>query len=172
MMAQSVADGARSVAGADVSLLEVDRIDDAGWTSLRQADAIVFGSPTYMGSVSGPFKVFADATAKIWLTQGWKDKVAGGFTCSLSMSGDKLSTLQYLVVLAMQHSMIWVGTGMLPASEPGDPDAMNRLGSGIGPMGQAGNVPADVEPPDGDLETCHAYGQRIAQMAARHAVAT
>lgn len=164
--AQAVAEGAGRVPGAHVTLIPVAEAE-ANWAALDAADAIVFGAPTYMGGPSAPFKTFADATAKIWLTQGWRDKVAGGFTCSLAMSGDKASTLAYFVTLAMQHGMVWVGLGMLQASEPGAPDAVNRIGSYTGVMAQADNVPPEESPPQGDLDTAHAYGQRIATITRR-----
>ncbi|NCW01988.1 MAG: NADPH-dependent FMN reductase, partial [Betaproteobacteria bacterium] len=77
------------------------------------------------------------------------------------MSGDKYSTLMYFVTLAMQHSMVWIGTGMLPSAIPGAADQMNRIGSSIGVMAQADNVPAEQSPPKGDLNTAQAYGERI-----------
>ncbi|HYF58852.1 MAG TPA: flavodoxin family protein [Burkholderiaceae bacterium] len=166
-VAEALRDGAASVPGAEVELLDVTGVGDAQWASLAAADAIVFGAPTYMGGASGDFKKFADASAKVWFTQGWKDKLAGGFTCSLNMSGDKYSTLMYFVTLAMQHGMIWVGTGHMPPSRPGDPDAVNRLGSSIGVMAQADNVPPEQSPPKGDLDTARSYGQRLAEKARR-----
>jgi NAD(P)H dehydrogenase (quinone) len=120
-----------------------------------------------MGGPSGEFKKFADASAKVWFSQGWKDKLAGGFTCSLNMSGDKYSTLMYFVTLAMQHGMVWVGTGTMPPRRPGHPDETNRLGSSIGAMAQADNVPPEQSPPRGDLDTARAYGRRIAEQARR-----
>jgi NAD(P)H dehydrogenase (quinone) len=165
-VAQAVADGAGSVAGTQVKLLDVSKIVDTDWQALDAADAIVFGAPTYMGGPSGPFKVFADATSQRWFTQGWKNKIAGGFTCSLSMSGDKYSTLMYFVTLAMQHAMVWVGNSVPPTQQPGAPETMNRLGSSIGVMAQADNAPADVTPPQGDLDTAKHYGERIATYAA------
>lgn len=164
-VAESVHAGAASVPGVIAELLDVTAIDDAGWRRLEEADAIVFGAPTYMGGPSGPFKTFADASSKAWFTQAWKDKIAGGFTCSLGMSGDKYSTLMYFVTLAMQHSMVWVGTGLLPAAHPGAVEEMNRLASSIGVMAQADNVPADQSPGRGDLDTARAYGVRIAGFA-------
>jgi NAD(P)H dehydrogenase (quinone) len=164
-VADFVQTGAASVAGAVVTMIDVTKIDNAGWTALNAADAIVFGSPTYMGGPSGPFKVFADATSKAWFTGAWSNKVAGGFTCSLSMSGDKFSTLQYFVTLAMQQNMIWVGTGLPPSQTPGAPESINRLGSSIGVMAQADNVPPEQSPPPGDLETARLYGIRIAEYA-------
>jgi NAD(P)H dehydrogenase (quinone) len=165
-IAEAVHAGAASVAGVDASLVDVASMDDDAWTELGRADAIVFGAPTYMGGASADFKKFADASSRVWFSQGWKDKIAGGFTCSLQMSGDKLSTLSYFVTLAMQHGMIWVGLGMLP-EQVGNPDAQNRLGSYLGVMAQADNVPADQSPPRGDIETGKSYGKRIAEYARR-----
>ena len=55
---------------------------------LDASDGIIFGSPTYMGSVSGQMESFLDATAERWLAQSWKDKVARAF----SVSGDPAET--------------------------------------------------------------------------------
>jgi NAD(P)H dehydrogenase (quinone) len=164
-IAEAVAAGAASVSGARAVLLDVSALQDNDWGEMNLAQAIIFGAPTYMGGPSAAFKAFADASAKIWFTQGWKDKLAGGFTCSQNMSGDKLSTLNYFTVLAMQHAMVWVGTGLPPALRPGDPQALNRLGSSVGVMAQADNVPAEQSPPKGDIDTGFFYGARIAQFA-------
>jgi NAD(P)H dehydrogenase (quinone) len=166
-VAEALREGAASVPGAQAALLDVTSVGEAQWAELAAADAIVFGAPTYMGGPSGPFKAFADASAKVWFSQGWKDKLAGGFTCSLNMSGDKYSTLMYFVTLAMQHGMVWVGTGMMPPRQPGHPEETNRLGSSIGVMAQADNVPPEQSPPKGDLDTARAYGRRVAEQARR-----
>lgn len=53
--------------GANAELIAIDsegNITDAQWNSINRANAIIFGSPTYMGSVSWQFKKFADATSK------------------------------------------------------------------------------------------------------------
>jgi len=171
VQAKAVADGAVSVAGTEVILHKADEIS-ASPDVLNDADAIIFGSPTYMGSVSGPFKTFMDATAKIWFGQGWKDKVAGGFTNSGSMSGDKFNTLVQIVTFAAQHGMIWVPQTEMNESAGddrpnGDPEAINRIGSFLGAMAQSDNAPADQTPPKGDLETARRYGARIAEAAKR-----
>jgi NAD(P)H dehydrogenase (quinone) len=166
-VALALRSGAARVPGVEASLLEVERIDAAGWELLAAADAIVFGAPTYMGGASGAFKLFADASARPWFTQAWKDKIAGGFTCSMTMSGDKYATLMSFVTLAMQHGMVWVGPAMLPSAVAGDPEALNRLGSYLGLMAQADNVPPEQSPPRGDLDSALAYGQRIAHFARR-----
>lgn len=176
LMAQAVAEGASS-AGADVKLLRItgEQIVNGRWQDaeilnvLSQADAIIFGSPTYMGGVAAQFKAFLDAASQAWFAQAWKDKIAGGFTHSSSLSGDKQGTLLYLAVNAAQHSMIWVGAGDLPSQYLGKQDGVNRLGSFLGIMGQSpmasGGEEAVLE--SGDRLTAQNYGQRIAQTAQR-----
>jgi multimeric flavodoxin WrbA len=157
-LAQFVADG------ADAQLIAIDadgNITDAEWAALDAADAIIMGSPTYMGMASWQFKKFADASSKRWFVSGWKDKVAGGFTCSSNLSGDKLSTLQYFITLAMQQGMVWVGQS---AMNDGN---LNRLGSSSGVMAQVGPTSPAEDIPQGDLDTAKAYGVRVAQVAAK-----
>ncbi|MFZ6657422.1 flavodoxin family protein [Undibacterium sp. TJN19] len=167
--AEAVHAGA-SAAGAEAELILIDaegNLTDAQWASLAAADAIVFGSPTYMGTVSWQFKKFADASSKPWYTQVWKDKIAAGFTNSATMNGDKLSTLHYLFTLSQQHSMIWVGTGLMPAnSKAAQRNDINYVGSFSGLMTQS---PSDSTPEEGplpgDLETAKLFGKRIAEVS-------
>lgn len=164
-LAEAVAKGA----GADLVAIDPEgNLPEAAWAALNAADAIVMGSPTYMGTVSWQFKKFADASSKAWFTQAWKDKVFAGFTNSASLNGDKLATLHALFTLAMQHGGVWVGTGMLPANtKAAQRDDINVLGSFAGAMAQ---TPADASPdemPAGDLETARLFGQRVAEVTER-----
>jgi len=167
--AEAVSEGVLRVPGVGVQVISVSDLSDAVWQALDEADAIIFGAPTYMGGASAEFKKFADASSKAWFTQKWKDKIAGGFTNSASMNGDKFSTLQYFVTLAMQHSMIWVGTGVMPANKSTSTrNDVNYLGGFTGALAQS---PSDVGPEDGplpgDLETARVYGARIAETTKR-----
>ena len=174
-LAEHIAKGAKGVAGTHVDLLKADDLakPDAGpWDVLARADAIVFGTPTYMGSASAPFKQFMDASSKAWATQDWKNKIAGGFTVSASQSGDKLATLTQLAVFAAQHGMIWTGTGMLPGnnSSKASIEDVNRLGSFLGLMAQANaDQGPDVAPPQADRKTAELFGARIAHITAQFA---
>lgn len=164
-MAKSVAEGA----GAELVPIDAEgNLTEAQWASLAAADAIIMGSPTYMGSVSWQFKKFADASSKPWFTQVWKDKVFAGFTNSATMNGDKLSTLHYIFTLAMQHGGIWVGTGMMPSNKKSaQRNDVNYVGSSSGAMAQS---PSDSSPDEmlpGDLETAKLFGQRVAAIADR-----
>lgn len=154
--------------GAQAQLIAIDaegNVSQEAWAVLDAADAIIFGSPTYMGTVSWQFKKFADESSKRWFTQGWKDKIFGGFTNSASMSGDKLATLHAMFTLAMQHSGIWVGTGLMPSNtKSAKRTDVNFVGSFSGAMMQ---TPADAgvdEVVAGDLETAKLYGERVAKL--------
>ena len=167
--AEAVARGARSVAGAEVRVLTSDEAQKA-WGELAAADAIVFGAPTYMGSLSAQFKAFMDASSKAWATQAWKDKIAAGFTNSGSHSGDKLNSLVQLAVFAAQHSMVWVGLGLMAGnnSAKGSPDELNRAGFFLGAAAQS-NVDQgpDLAPSASDLRTAEHLGKRVAEAAVR-----
>jgi multimeric flavodoxin WrbA len=164
-MAEAVA------AGAGAELLAIDaegNLPAGGWEVLAASDAIIMGSPTYMGSVSWQFKKFADASSKPWFGQQWKDKLFAGFTNSASMNGDKLSTLHYLFTLAMQHSGIWVGTGLMPSnSKAAQRNDINYVASFSGAMAQTPSDAGIDEMLPGDLETARLFGQRVAATAAR-----
>lgn len=173
-VARAVARGSVQ-AGVETALLDVEELDDRAWRTLDEADAIVFGAPTYMGGPSAPFKAFADATSKAW-AEGlrWRDKLAAGFTNSGSMSGDKLATLSYLSVLAAQHGMQWISLGMPPGwnSSTGSINDLNRLGSSLGLMTQANtDQDPDIAPPVADLTTAEHFGCRIAELATRWSAA-
>ena len=170
--AEAVLAGAASVADTNVQLLPIDvegNLSEADWGTLEAADAIIFGSPTYMGNTSWQFKKFADASSKQWFGQKWKDKLAAGFTNSASMNGDKHSTIQYLITLALQHGMVWVGTGMMPSNtKAAQRNDINFLGSSSGLMAQSPSDSSSEEGPlPGDLETAKLFGIRIANAAQR-----
>ena len=173
--AEAVAEGVRQ-AGANAAIRAVEEFPapesnqySGPWDVLAKADAIIFGCPTYMGTVSAGMKQFMDNSSVAWFQQSWKDKLAGGFTNSGSLSGDKINTLVSMVIFSAQHGMNWVTLGMMP---PGDdagraPDKPNRMGGFLGAMAQSDNVSPEEAPPAGDLETARHYGERVASLAAR-----
>src|SRR3954451_12457750 len=130
-LAEAVSKGAASVDGVKTNLMALrgEGILNGRYhnedvmATLDASDALIFGSPTYMGGPAAQFMAFADATVERWSEQRWRDKLAAGFTISGALSGDKFNTLQYFHTLAMQHGMIWIGLGELP----GQPNGVNRL---------------------------------------------
>ena len=167
-IAEHVAAGARAVTGIDVRLLTADEVARAPET-LLEFDGFIFGSPTYLGGVSGAFKSFMDSTGRLWKSHQLKGKLASGFTVSSLPAGDKQSTLLSMFVFAMQHGMIWVGNAILPEQHSGVPydEAANRLGSWSGLMAQAGHsAPADSFA-SGDIKTARMFGRNISETLRR-----
>lgn len=165
--AEAVAAGAATVPDTEVNLIKVEDIGD-NWDVLNTADAIIFGAPTYMGSLSGPFKIFMDASSKAWAQRLWADKIAAGFTNSASRSGDKLNSLIQLSVFAAQHGMHWVNLNLLPGHNRSDTteDSLNRHGFFLGAAAQSNaDQGADVVPADADLRTARHLGARVANVA-------
>ena len=164
-LAQSVAQGAQA------ELLAIDaagNLPEGGWERLAAADAIIFGTPTYMGAPSWQFKKFADDSSKPWFAQLWRDKLFGGFTNSATMNGDKFATLSYLWQLAMQHSGLWVSLGVMPSNNKAagrnDPNYVGGFG---GVLATSPSDASAAEMAPGDLELGRRYGERVAAMAQR-----
>lgn len=157
--------------GAAAELLAIDgegNLPEGGWDKLAAADAIIFGTPTYMGGPSWQFKKFADASSKPWYGRAWQDKVFGGFTNSASPVGDKGATVIQLQTLASQHGGIWVSLGLLPSNSKAATHAdVNHLGGSVGLLVRSPSDASVDEIPQGDLDTARQYGQRIAGVAAR-----
>lgn len=176
-VAEHVRKGAAATKGADVRLYKAEDLTspEAGpWDELGEADAIIFGAPTYMGSASGVMKAFIDATSKAWFNRTWANKIAAGFTVSGSLSGDKTVTLQQFATLAAQQGMVWVGNDIPSGYNSSKSDfatAHNRAGHFLGLAVQAlTDLPAEQTPDRYELETAELFGKRVADAALRWAL--
>lgn len=164
-LAQSVAQGVNSVDGAQAINMRIDNEqlvsgrfpNGAQMQQMTACDAMIFGTPTFMGGPTAQFKAFADASSDQWEEQLWANKLAAGFTVGANYSGDQHATIQYLTTLAGQHGMLWVGVD----SPGGDAGIPNRLGSQSGVIAHS---------PDGkihqqDAQLAHYLGSRVAKLA-------
>jgi NAD(P)H dehydrogenase (quinone) len=160
--AEAVSEGVRRVPEAEVRLIAVTD-GDTPWETLAASDAIIFGSPTYNGSLSARLKKFMeDSTGPAWIPQTWRNKIAAGFTNSGAQHGDKLNTLVGMALFAAQHGMIWVGLDMFPGKGVDEP---NRIGGWLGAMAQSDDVSPELSPIASDLQTAAHLGQRVAEVA-------
>lgn len=167
-LAQAIAQGAKqennitvlthSIAGHEI--IEGRFINPKLFQKLTACDAIIFGSPTYMGNVSAQFKAFADASSKHWQQQEWSDKLSAGFTSGTGLNGDQTNTLQYLSTLASQHGMLWVN---LDSSYGSNHVSLNRLGCQLGIVAQTNDCSVN----EIDLATAVHLGRRVATLAKR-----
>ena len=173
VVAENIVAGLNEVPGVAVTVVKAGDISDPespALNTLDEMDALVFGSPTYMGSAAASFKGFMEATSSRWMEQRWSNKLAAGFTNSGAMNGDKQNTLIEFLTFAMQHGMVWVGLGQMPGNNHsgGSNDDNNRCGASIGCMTQA-NVDqgGDVAPPASDRATAKLFGTRVGEATLR-----
>jgi multimeric flavodoxin WrbA len=183
--AKAVMQGVLAVEGVEVKLIAIKERTDSPdinlicaedesldvWDYLNKADAIIFGSPTYMGSISCAFKKFMDMSSKVWFKQAWKDKLAAGFVNSGWPSGDKLNSMMQFVIFAAQHGMIWINPAVIPGNlGKKDPECVdvNRLGSFMGAMSMSPfDESSETAPPECDLITARRLGEKVAVSAIR-----
>lgn len=105
-LARFVEEGVKEVEGSEAFMVALGD-KQVPWEKLEKADAIIFGSPTYNGTVSAVFKQFMeDSTGPAFVEQKWKNKIAAGFTNSGAEHGDKLNSLMTMSLFAAQHAMI------------------------------------------------------------------
>ncbi len=165
-IAQGIGDAARLWKISDDG-----QITDEAWSALDSADAILFGSPTYMGAPTWQFKKFADATSKQWMESTWSGKLMGGFTNSASTNGDKGMTMLYFATLAAQHGGLWVSLAQMPANTlSSTKDDINWGGGSLGPLAtSASDSTPEQGPTKGDLESANVYGKRVLDLTAARA---
>lgn len=175
LQAEAIARGVAKVPGAEAVLMTSVEAA-ANLQELDHVHGMIFGSPTYMGSIASEMKSFFEASVSRWTSRAWQDKIAGGFSNSSNFSGDKLNTMNSLLIFAMQMGMIWVSLNQIPGSNDPDgsktingpgPEAINRNSGSIGPMASSFNMRSPDTPPKGDIRTAELYGERVAAVTAR-----
>lgn len=154
--------GVEQVQGIESLLLNVEEAQTR-WDDLALADAIVFGAPTYMASVSAPFKTFQEASSHAVMAKGftWKNKMQPASPTPAPV----LATLIQIALFAAQHGMHWVSLGPPPANNftKGSDEDLNRLGFWLGAGAQSNIDQApDAAPPEADLATARHLGKRVA----------
>ncbi|MBN7819739.1 flavodoxin family protein [Bowmanella yangjiangensis] len=165
-LAQAIEQGALATEAVEVLRFRIDKnqlvegrfVDQEVLTQLGSCDAIIFGSPTYMGGVASQFKAFADATSELWCEQLWANKLAAGFTCGSAPNGDQSGTLHYFFTLACQQGMLWVS---IDAAHGYTKQNVNRLGSQLGVVAHVNDQGVHKV----DKATAQYLGQRVAVLA-------
>jgi len=126
-MANAVAEGARGVAGVEVTVKRVPETMDAeifknagGKTDqvaavatpaeLAQYDAIIVGTPTRFGNMSAQMRTFFDQTGGLWAKGALAGKVASVFTSTGTGGGQEMTITSTWTTLA-HHGMIIVPIG-------------------------------------------------------------
>ena len=180
-LARAVEEGARSVAGVEVILRRVAEFDEVirktadnqhlvnvreqqanipvcTLDDLREADGVIFGSPTRYGNMAAQMKQFIDSTAGLWLKGEMEGKPAGVFTSTASTHGGQETTLLTMMVPLVHLGMIIVG---VPYSVEGMIHTEARGGTPYGATTIAGSR-GELQPLKEDLAIASVLGQRVA----------
>jgi NAD(P)H dehydrogenase (quinone) len=180
-LARAVEQGAKSVAGVDVILRRVAEFDEVirktadneflvkvreqqadipvcTLDDLREADGVIFGSPTRYGNMTAQMKQLIDSTATLWLKGEMEGKPAGVFTSTASTHGGQETTLLTMMVPLIHLGMVIVG---VPYSVEGMLHTEARGGTPYGATTIAGPR-GELQPTKEDLAIASALGQRVA----------
>ena len=183
-MAQAVAEGARAVAGTQVTLYRVpetvpeDILEKTGAKAaqsafahvpvmqdpslLAQADAIIFGTPTRFGNMAGQMRNFLDRTGDLWMKGALIGKLASVFTSTASQHGGQETTILSFYPTLIHQGMIITG---VPYSEQ-RLLTMTEL-SGGSPYGASTITGGDGSrrPSENELAIARTQGRHVAEIA-------
>ncbi len=126
---------------------------------LREADAVIWGTPTRFGNMIAQMKRVIDGLAGLWLDGAMEGKPTGVFTSTATTHGGQETTLLTMMVPLLHLGMIVVG---VPYSTDGMLHTDGRGGTPYGPSTVAGSDNS-LEPTDEDLRIAEALGRRVAE---------
>lgn len=80
---------------------------------LEEADAIIFGTPTYFGNMCGQMRQFLDASGGLWKKGSLIGKPGSVFTSSATQHGGQETTILSFHVTLLHHGMVVVGLPLM-----------------------------------------------------------
>lgn len=180
-MANAVAEGARSVAGATVTVKRVAELVPAeslarhGFktdqaapvaqpSELAEYDAIIFGTPTRFGNMAAQMRNFLDQTGGLWAKGALVGKIGSVFTSTGTQHGGQETTITSFHTTLLHHGMVIVGVpyscaGLTVMSEVsgGSPYGASTLAGGDGKR----------QPTSNELDIARFQGKHVAELAKR-----
>lgn len=183
-LAEAEAEGARQVAGAEVSIFQVAelvpeaalekvgakqaraafaQIPVADPHRLAEADAIIFGTPTRFGNMAAQMRNFLDQTGGLWAKGGLIGKVGSVFCSTGTQHGGQETTITSFHTTLLHHGMIIVG---IPYSCPGLTNMQEITGGS--PYGASTLAGADGSrlPSENELSIARFQGKHVAEITA------
>ncbi len=183
LMAEAVAEGVHKVEGMDAEMAYVrdnftppEIIDaDPQWRKnkesleaeypafkldmMKEADALIMGSPTRFGNMAAPLKNVWDMSAELWMEGALIDKIGAAFTCTASLHGGQ-ETTPLTMYMPMIHQ------GMLIAGVPYSEQKLLTTTGGGTPYGATAVVGAesDQSPDETELAIARTLGERVARL--------
>jgi NAD(P)H dehydrogenase (quinone) len=184
-MSEAVAEGARSVAGAEVAIYQVPELvpEEAlvrtGASAARaafahipiaepavmaDADAIIFGTPTRFGSMAAQMRNFLDQTGQMWAKGTLIGKVASVFTSTATQHGGQETTITNFHTTLLHHGMVIVG---VPYSCPGLTNMAEITGGSPYGAGTLAGPDGRRQPSQNELDIARFQGKHVAEITAR-----
>ena len=184
-MAEAVAEGAKTVTGAEVEIRRVPEtlppevLEATGAVDpqksfshvpvctveeLAQADAVIFGTPTRFGNMCGQMRQFLDATGSLWAEGALVGKVGSVFAASATQHGGQESTILTFHVTLLHHGFVVVG---LPYTFQGQMRVDEITGGS--PYGASTIAGGDGSrmPSENELEAARFQGRHVAEVSAK-----
>ena len=184
-MAEAVAEGARQVPGAEVTLYQVaelmpdETLERIGAKTARQAfanipvanpdvmaeaDVVIFGTPTRFGNMTAQMRNFLDQTGQMWAKGSLIGKVGSVFTSTATQHGGQETTITSFHSTLLHHGFVLVG---VPYSCPGLTN-MNEI-TGGSPYGAGTLAGPDGKrsPSENELDIARFQGRHVAEITAR-----
>ena len=184
-MAEAVAEGARMVKGADVSMYRVPEtlteevlgkmdaleaqkglahVPVCTVNELATADAIIFGTPTRFGNMCGQMRQFLDATGGLWAKGTLVGKVGSVFTSSATQHGGQESTILTFLTYLLHQGMVVVG---LPYSFAGQMRIDEITGGSPYGASTIAGTRGERMPSENELNAARFQGRHAAEIAAK-----
>jgi len=182
-MAEAVAEGAREIPGAEVIIKRVpetlspdvlkgmgaleaqkafEHVPVATVDDLAAADAVIFGTPTRFGNMTGQMRQFLDATGGLWLKGALVGKVGSVFASSATQHGGQESTILSFHTTLLHQGMVIVGLpyafqGQMRIDEitGGSPYGASTIAGGKG----------ERMPSNNELAAARFQGRHVAEIA-------
>jgi NAD(P)H dehydrogenase (quinone) len=177
-LAKEIAAGARDLPGAEVSLKRVPetmseeamrgagmKVDQAAPVAspqeLADYDAILFGTPTRFGNMSGQMRTFLDQTGGLWMRGALVGKVGSAFV-STGTGGGNETTLQSFHTTLLHHGIVIVG---MPYAIPETMDTSEVRGGGPLGAGTMAGAKGDRQPTEKERTVARFQGRHVAEIA-------
>jgi NAD(P)H dehydrogenase (quinone) len=179
VMAQAIAEGAREVPGSEVHVKRVPEtipaemlaqmgakqdhsIPVADPAELGDYDAIIFGTPTRFGNMSGQMRNFLDMTGGLWFKGALIGKPGSVFVSTGTQHGGQESTLLSFHTTLLHHGMVIVGLPYSEARQSGLDEI--KGGSPYGATTIAGGQ-GERQPSEQELGMARFQGRHVTEIA-------
>lgn len=178
-LAGAIAEGVQSVPGVEAVIRRVPetmpvearraahmKIDQAAPEAtvdeLPDYDAIIVGTPTRFGAMSGQMRTFWDQTGGLWAKGALNGKVGGVFVSTATQGGGQEATALSTLTTLLHHGMVLVGPSYA-AAELSDVSEL-RGGTPYG-AGTIAGPDGSRTPTEMERAVARFQGKRIAELA-------